>query len=206
MTAQLQASERWEDIAGYEGFYKVSSYGKVFSVRTNILLSADISTGYPTVVLSVNRVKKKFLVHRLVAAAFIPNPEGKRCVNHINGIKVDSRVENLEWCTHSENEIHSFKKLGKKIKHSDSTKQKLREVSKGRDMPGVSRRSSEARKGKPSHNVVTVEQYTLDGKYIKTFSSLTLAAQEVNGNPSALSQIGKGKLKTYKKFTWKLRN
>lgn len=64
--------------------------------------------GYSRVSLMVNRKRKTFYVHRLVAIAFIPNPKGKREVNHINGIKADNRLENLEWCTSLENLQHAF--------------------------------------------------------------------------------------------------
>lgn len=65
--------------------------------------------GYLAVALSDGKIQKAFSIHRLVAITFIPNPENKPCVNHINGIKTDNRAVNLEWCTQSENAKHSFR-------------------------------------------------------------------------------------------------
>lgn len=78
--------------------------------------------GYRRVTFTTNYKRKTFLVHRLVASAFIPNPKNKPYVNHINEVTNDNRVENLEWCTNSENLLHNNvqkithrKKLGKKV-------------------------------------------------------------------------------------------
>ncbi len=66
-------------------------------------------TGYIACCLCKNRIRKGFLVSRLVAITFIPNTENKPYINHINGIKIDNKVENLEWCTQSENIKHAYK-------------------------------------------------------------------------------------------------
>src|SRR5690606_20486705 len=87
--------------------YTISRNGVIINNNTGRILKQDTSTGYSTVVLSNNGTKRRFLVHRLVAEVYLPNNEGKPCVNHINGIKTDNRVENLEWVTYSENERHS---------------------------------------------------------------------------------------------------
>lgn len=106
--------EIWRPVKGYEGLYEVSNLGNVRSnykanrINKNGLLKGYAGVRYKMVILCKEGVKKMHTVHRLVAIAFIPNPEGKRCVNHKNGIKTDNRVENLEWCTHSENVSHAF--------------------------------------------------------------------------------------------------
>ena len=103
--------EVWRDVVGYEGFYQVSSYGRVKSLRgrKEKFLSIDINNAcYAKVLLSKNGQSKTLLVHRLVAAAFIPNVDNKPQVNHKNGNKFDNRVENLEWVTCSENTQHAY--------------------------------------------------------------------------------------------------
>ena len=103
--------EVWKDIAGYEGLYQVSSFGRVKSLwhgRERIRKPHLNHKGYSELNLCKGGNVKGFKVHRLVAEAFIPNPQNKREVNHINGIKADNRVENLEWVTPSENQLHAY--------------------------------------------------------------------------------------------------
>ena len=97
--------ENWRDIPGYEGLYRVSDQGRVFSVRNGITLKQQNTKGYAAVALCQSGAKL-VKVHRLVAMAFIPNPEGKPTVNHINENKMDNRVCNLEWATNAEQNVH----------------------------------------------------------------------------------------------------
>lgn len=113
--------EIWKDIEGFEGVYFVSNLGNVKSVDhvvSNIRLRANKGilkklskkpNGYLTASIGGRLRLKNCYVHRLVAKAFIPNPENKRTVNHKNGIKTDNRVENLEWMSHKENIVHAIK-------------------------------------------------------------------------------------------------
>lgn len=101
-------------IPGYEGRYTVTESGEVFSGTKK--LRPNLSTpGYHSVCLCINGKPRRHQIHRLVANAFIPNPKALPQVNHKNGVKTDNRVENLEWCTCSENHLHALRVLGKKV-------------------------------------------------------------------------------------------
>ena len=140
--------EQWKDVNGYEGYYQISSMGRVRSldrevsqwnesakkVTTRLQKSIYMSPfedkdGYLKVQLTKEGVRNKFFVHRLVALNFIPNPENKPEVNHKEGNKKDNRAELLEWNTTSENQRHAIaNKLYVTAKGETAGQAKLKEV------------------------------------------------------------------------------
>lgn len=112
-------TEIWKDVVGYEGLYQVSNLGRVKALSKTDRLGrfyperlkaiCDNGNGYKVVNFKVNCNSKMFTVHRLVANAFIPNPQNDQYINHIDGDKSNNRVDNLEWCTASENMVHAVK-------------------------------------------------------------------------------------------------
>ena len=118
--------EIWKDITGYEGIYQISNHGRVRRIwkksRTNpegklkILKMSITGYGYYSLYLFKNGKRKQYTIHKLVAVEFIENPLNKPQVNHIDGNKINNHVDNLEWCTCSENIKHAYKTGLKKAK------------------------------------------------------------------------------------------
>lgn len=98
--------EIWKDVKGFEGLYQVSNIG---NVRRKKHLLFKTLRNYYGVKLCKNNIKCFKYIHRLVAEAFIPNPDNKPQVNHIDGNKLNNNVNNLEWVTISENGKHAYK-------------------------------------------------------------------------------------------------
>lgn len=109
--------EIWKEVVGYDGLYEVSNQGRVRSVdrsiaikggnvrlcKGKILRPSENRYGYLCVILCKEGKGTNKKIHRLVAEAFIPNPNNKPCIDHINTIRTDNRIENLRWCTQKEN-------------------------------------------------------------------------------------------------------
>ena len=140
--------EIWKEIKGYEGLYEVSSEGRVRSKdrwvdngkglylkKGRLLKQGKTGCGYPKVSLYGN-VRKDLMIHRLVAEAFIPNPDNLPCIDHINTIVTDCRIENLRWVSHSGNNhnpitLERQKKSHTGKKHNPESIKKIAAFRKG---------------------------------------------------------------------------
>jgi len=101
--------EIWKNVVGYEENYVCSSKGEIKSIKRNKVLKPNKSSLYYSVDLCKSGEIKRHLIHRIIATAFHENVENKEQVNHINGNKLDNSVNNLEWVTRSENQLHSIR-------------------------------------------------------------------------------------------------
>lgn len=139
----IMEEEIWKDIPSWEGLYQVSDKGNIQSMnyyhkkgRIHPRKKCIGSGNYLYVILDNKDRSKRYSVHRLVAMAFIPNPENKPCIDHINGDRQDNRVENLRWCTHKENNnnpltIAKYKAIPRKP-YTDEWRRKISEAGKGK--------------------------------------------------------------------------
>ena len=139
--------EEWRDVVGYEN-YLISNLGRFKSKISNKVLRQHIVQKYLKVSLVNKNGKKLIASHRAVAFAFIPNNDGFRCINHLDENKLNNRIENLEWCSHSYN--NNYGTRNKRI--SD----------KQRNNPKYSKR---------------IKQYSLNGKFIKEWESICEAGR-----------------------------
>ena len=148
--------EIWKNINGYNGKYKISNLGRVKNSKGIIMKQSKNPRGYPTIQFHINSKPKTISVHRLVAEAYILNPENKPQVNHIDGNKSNNIVENLEWCTNLENKHHAM-------------------------ISGL----CEKTKGKNHPKARGVIQYTKDGKFIKEWQCIKDAVKSLNKKSTA---------------------
>ena len=178
-------NEEWRDVKGFEGYYQISNYGRVKSleriigrsngnkqtIRARILKPCISNSGYYEVPLYKDGKGKQYTVHRLVAEAFLRNVN--LCVNHIDGNKLNNCVENLEWCTYSDNITHAIK-YGL-VKH---------EPKYGKDNPNAKR-------------IVQIH----DGMIVKVWDSMA-DAQRAGFNFKSISNCCRGECKTHKGYEW----
>lgn len=187
--------EIWKDIEGYEGEYQVSNFGRVKSLprwiefsdgrvrfyQEKIIKDKKAGTGYRQVSLYRNCFCEYFSVHRLVAEAFIPNPNSLRDVNHIDGNKTNNLETNLEWCSRSENIKHAYD-TGLRIAHvGDAIKNKSK----------------------------AVLQFKEDGTFVAEYPSATEAAKRNMCKQSNISYYCRGNnkhKKMYMGYIWKYKS
>lgn len=177
--------EVWKDIENYEGLYQVNNFGQVRSVKRNIILKGWSVKGYICVPLNKNGKQEDARVHRLVARAFIPNPDNYFCVDHINGNRTDNRANNLRWCTTKQNNGFAMARRNKSIS-------KQGENNPFYGVFGADHCSSKK-----------VQQLTLDGSIIKEWSSAAEASRELGIQFSNISRCCHGRSKSAGGFIWK---
>lgn len=188
----MENIEIWKDIQGYEGFYQVSNLGRVKSLERDvfnyrgtlmhhmeekILVQRIGKRGYAYVNLYLNGKYKSIQTHRLVALAFIPNPENKPQVNHIDEVKTNNAVENLEWCTSVYNNNY-----GTRIQRC------------------VQNRKSQKLGNHPNAKAVFCVELN------KTFDCIKRAEKELGININCIVKVCKGKGKTAGGFHWRYAN
>lgn len=174
--------EEWKNIKGYEGLYQVSNLGNVKSFYKNehLLKLCKNPRGYLIVILSNQGITKTRTVHRLVAEAFITNQENKPQVNHIDGNKLNNRIDNLEWCTGSENVKHSWNNGLEKV--TNRMREHCKEIFNKK-----------------------IYQYSKQGELMKEWESASQAGRELNIFQQAIVNNLKGRSKTAGGFVWKYR-
>lgn len=175
----LQSGEMWRKVKGYEGLYEVSSTGQVRSIGRNttrgkMLSPAKIESGLQVVLRDKGR-DKNYLIHRLVAEAFIPNTENKKTVNHIDGNRYNNSLSNLEWATHSENIKHSHEVLDREYQAY----------------------------GENNANSLTVSQYDKKGRLWGVYGSVNEAARQNDISFSNIAKCARGERQTAGGYIWK---
>lgn len=201
--------------------YSVSSEGRFF--KNGKEKKGCINKGGYVI---VSLCGKPHYLHRLIAQAFIPNPENKRCIDHLNTNRLDNRVENLRWVSHKENSNNPLTKKhfsdarkGKPLTEetkkkmseakrviTDETRKKLSEARKGRIInPFLSKHHTEEAKKKISdaQQKKPIYQFTKSGEFIKEWESAYQVQRALGYNQSLICQCCKNKLKFGYGFIWK---
>ena len=173
---EMSNHEVWKPAPGFEDNYEVSNFGRIRnSVTKKVLVVTPNKKGYVVARLSVHNVKYSLKMHRAVAIAFIPNPNGKPQVNHIDGNKSNNNVGNLEWATNGENQKHAFKM-------------------------GLNRVTGKA--GRLKIPVAKIDTKT--GNVIETYKSINDAARANNTYGQNIRKALLGMRKTVANYKWKV--
>ena len=168
----------WKEIKGTNGLYSVSESGCVFSTRSDRLIKPyKMKNGYWRVELNINGEAKRYFVHRLVAEAFIPNPNNYPIVNHKDENPSNNHVSNLEWCTFKYNS--NYGTCQERI-------QAHRQTPLGKDNPQSK----------------IVYQYDLQGNFIKKYDSCADAARETGMSAKSIARAAAGQRNRYARFYW----
>lgn len=198
------SKEIWKDIKGYEGFYQISNMGQVRSLdriieysdgrkrkfKGTIIKSRLNSKGYFIVGIAINQKVKTIGIHKLVAEHFIDNPNCLPWINHIDGIKTNNNIENLEWVTPKENFEHAIK-MGLHKYIQDFV---------GKTYFKGKKHTEEARVKMRQNHGSKVRVINLDDN--KSFNSTIEAAEYYNLCGSHITAACKGKLKTHGGYRW----
>jgi len=173
----LLSQLKWKDISWFDNLYEISTTWKVRNKITWDILAITAHKTNWYCYISLKRKAHRY--HRFLAKAFIPNPDNKPEVNHIDWDKTNNKLSNLEWATRSENMLHLYNELWCVI----WTKWII---------------------GKDSHLAKEILQYTKEWEYIRTFECMKEAAESIWRHPSNLSKVLSGGQKTSGGFIWKL--
>jgi hypothetical protein len=186
--------EIWRNIEGYEQYYQISSYGRVKSKdrkvtnglgnwikKSRYIKPIPNNQGYLRIQVTKDGIRERIFVHRLVAKAFIPNPEGKPHVNHMDSNPLNNNVENLEWVTHKENMHHAINKGRFKASFAKTT-QKFKKTIEEKQIPVIG---------------TSIET----GKTIK-FKSINEAGRHFNGRAGDICKCCKGERNKAQGYKW----
>lgn len=176
-------TDRWKDVVGYEGLYKVSDTGKIYSLKTKKeLVKWNHTGGYSCVSLMAKRKKKNKYVHRIVAEAFIDNPNNFPQINHKDENKRNNNIENLEWCTDYYNRMYGTARL---------------RCVQNTDFKARGKKLSVILSSGP------VFQYDLNGKFIQRHVSAHKAACSIDGKRKyRVSLCLKGEIPSAYGYVW----
>lgn len=233
--------EEWRDVVGYEGLYQVSSFGRVRALERTamnklgrvyvyppkIITQHQAENRYPMVVLFRNGERKTKLVHRLVADAFVPNPDNLPQVNHRNEVKTCNYPDNLEYCDaiYNQNYGTCIERRAKKLKGQKRTDEIRARCSENKkewyqnnpkakeefglrikkyraEHPEFLKRLKESQRTK----MIPIVQLTLDGQFVREWESLRAVERELNINHDGISRVCKGKRKQSGGFIWKYKS